>query len=89
MLTRKELAHGRKLIEAGIDELGQSNGEGVCWLRNNAAELIAAKEQLEMTVRALAWLYCHEGRAPISQLDTIGAVLAYAESLGWSRDSDE
>ncbi len=72
----------------GIDTLAEANGECICWLRNNAAELIAAKDQLELMTSALTWLYCHEARAPISQLDTVGSVFAYAESLGWKRDSD-
>lgn len=73
----------------GIDDLAQANGEAICWLRNNAAELIAAKMQVEMLSRALWWLRMQEAKAPISRLSEIGSVLAYAESLGWKRDSDE
>lgn len=72
----------------GIDTLAQANGECICWLRNNATELISAKEQLELMVRALLYCYQVEARAPIGQLDAIDSVLAYAESLGWSRDDN-
>lgn len=71
----------------GIDDLAQANGECICWLRNNAPELIYAKEQLALVSHALSWLFINEARAPISQLGDVASVLAYAESLGWKRDS--
>ncbi len=73
----------------GIDTLAEANGEAICWLRNNAADLLSAKEELILMTRALDWLHCNDGRAPIGRLSTVKSVLAYAESLGWKRGSDE
>ncbi len=72
----------------GIDTLAEANGEAICWLRNNAAELILAKEQLGLTARALDWLYCTNARAPIGNIGSIDTVIAYAEGLGWKRDDE-
>ena len=70
----------------GLSDLAEKNGEAICWLRNNAEALIAARDQLNELTAALAW--CSQStfqvRIPTDTTLTVEGVLAYAKSLGWN-----
>jgi len=75
----------------GLSSLADKNGEAICWLRNNAESLIAAREQLDLFAEALAWLSTDLGHTQlcigISGDGKYGAVrraIEYAKSLGWA-----
>lgn len=75
----------------GLSDLAQQNGEAICWLRNNAETLIAAREQLMLFAEALTWLSTDLRHTEISlgltREGATGAVqrtIDYAKSLGWN-----
>ncbi len=73
----------------GLSCLAEKNGEAICWLRNNAESLIAAREQLNEFGAALAWLSTNREYQTISIVTSSEAVLrviGYAKSLGWAGD---
>ena len=71
----------------GLSCIAQNNGEAICWLRNNAEALIAAREQLDEFGEALVWLSTVNG--PTFSIrtseDAVARTIAYAKSLGWVR----
>jgi len=71
----------------GFSDLAEKNGECICWLRNNATTLIDAYEELLILTAALTWLSQRDGvLIPARTAAPIASVIAYAESLGWSKE---
>lgn len=67
----------------GIGSLADKNGEAICWMKNNAAALLAAHEQLLEAGEALSWLFAHGH--PLPPMRAVSSLLNYAESIGWER----
>lgn len=66
----------------GMSCLAEQNGEAICWLRNNAANLIQARDYLDVVSSALAWLSCAPDTS-MSRLKSVESTIEYALSLGW------
>ncbi len=73
----------------GIDTLAEANGEAICWLRNNSTAMLDSYEKLLDLKEALEFIAEFERRHHQHVTAPNGDVIAYAESLGWKRDSDE
>lgn len=67
----------------GLSCLAEKNGEAICWLRNNATELLEANEGLRELLECLAWLSSTDKHLPPPAMENALSVLDYAKSLGW------
>lgn len=75
----------------GLSTLAEKNGEAICWLRNNADALIAAREQLDEFAAALTWLSTDMRHTELcigltrdGAYGAVQRVIEYAKSLGWT-----
>ena len=73
----------------GLEDLAQANGNCICWLRNNALQLLDTYELLLDLQEAMAFINATERANRVPTTVPEGDLVAYAESLGWKRDSDE
>lgn len=70
----------------GLSSLAQQNGEAICWLRNQATDLISAHELLLDLRDAIEFIADREEHAPGSgpSIRDAAGLLRYAKQLGWT-----